>query len=331
MIHVFGTLAVSFVLALLALPASVWMNLLRSNADAITPSAFVLHLTLSLAIWLLLFFVFKKRERKVRVIKLSRGSVMLETLVIMPLFFLLSFGTAQLSINNVAGILANVAVYQAARAIWVWSPETSSQEKRAEFGEDFEIQKAKTAVAMVMIPVAPGDYFAGSLEGDETTIAEKARLAAAASHIPAGGVLTDFLGGQTLDGLVTVGSQGYAGLGSNPLDYLTFYNALGSGDFMLRTLNSFSLAYNSTKIEYDEETLEVTMTYEHFQGMPFVGRIFGEKTWTDGATLRPGYYTTFKRVYGFEKQASLPNAKLPQNRLLSIPSAPTTDDYQEGL
>lgn len=334
---VFHAIAIGIIATLLGLfllPASRWAAVfqvgLHADVTVISALNLAIHLITSAMIWIAIQRAIALLERPKISVKRATGSVMTETLVIMPLFLLLAFGMGQLALNNVAAILGNVAVYQAARTAWIWMPEEQVDQKRQGIEEGTAVEKARVAAAMVMLPAAPGDYFFGELEGENTAFAEKARLVAAASHVPGGGLITDAVG-DDINQIADFFSQGTAGAFSNPLDYLSFSTALDQSNFITRTLKKFSLAYNSTTIEIDEETHEVTMTYLHFQGMPYVGRVFGEKMYFDGPTFRPGYYAKIERTYGFLKQANLPNASTPDNELPFEPELPVSAEYYGGV
>jgi hypothetical protein len=277
-----------------------------------------LHVGLSACIWAFGFIVFlwgRERARETRdatrrTVKLARGSVMTETLVVLPVFFVLVFGMSQMVINNMTGILANVAVSEGARSAWVWQPEIGAG--RGNVTAANALDRSRLAVAMVMTAVAPGDAGADS-PILATTNAGLMRDALVASHA---GILASAAPAGTGLAAWTLGT----GLTMDPLVYTrgqqTVWRALDGGPFVTRTAKKFTHAYHSTNVTLNTANgrTGITMRYRHHIAMPLMGPMFGTfRAFPGGGSLRPGYYGDFNRTYGFRTQINTPNAQTPFN------------------
>ncbi len=263
-------------------------------------------------------------------LRVARGTILTEFLIILPVFLLLTFGMAQLAINNMAGMLANVAVYEAARAVWIWQPEVDSERVEAD-----PVDRARIAAAQVMTPVAPGNFtIIPTGLSDEFKASRKALIL---SQIP--------LGGSLPSGLSDLG----IGLGSINLQAATEKNfsmakALDKSTFLLRSVSKYTHAYLATDIEIiNGDDIGATLSYQHNQTMPLVGYIFGKKSsGVAGVSLnapgmRSGYYSTFKRSYALKAQALLPNKTMPNDDVFKEydgddkpADAKVTEQIQEG-
>jgi hypothetical protein len=275
-----------------------------------------LHLGLAACLWAMTFIVFqlikmRVSQRKLGVVKLARGSVMTETIVILPVWMLLVFGLLQLAVNNVGGILANVAVYEAARTAWVWKGEVG---KRAGVTDAIVTDRARIAAAMVMTPVATGDFTSDPRL--PTVAANKMRNALALAHVPLiGSVASQVLPGNAQDLIAGAGSFSFTGLATR--NNQSVWRALDGDPFIIRTLKKFTFAYHCTKVEVSESGGETVakLTYLHQISMPMMGPVFGSrKLFSADTGYRSGYYTTYKRSSGRASQSNNPaNAALPSN------------------
>lgn len=191
-------------------------------------------------------------RRVPRLIRRAYGTVVTETLIVMPVLLLLIFGLAQLSINNIAGILSHVASFQAARTVWVWEPESVSD---AELEE-----RVRVAVAAVMAPVASGNMPA----------AYQRDLGARA---------------QAMSSLMTERFKSLAGGGVGAAGASTRQSIVegldGNASHTARATRKFTQAYRSVgPVELTKgqggAAIGATMAYQHYQAMPLVGRIFGK-------------------------------------------------------
>lgn len=275
--------------------------------------AIALHFGIAACIWAIIVIIYQlimlriREGKAVKTVKLSRGSVITETLVVMPVFLLLVFGMAQMTVNSLGGILANVAAYEAARAAWVWMPEEQASRMGTASGTAQE--KCKIAVAFTMLPVAPGDAL--MMPTLDSNFADRARLLAIGANIPLSGVGSEFIGSEITDALALVLSAGEV----NPITGLSYAGSLDASSFVARTARKFTRAYLGSGCTINAQSHQVTMTYEHYNAMPVVARIFGEKKLLDGPGMTPGYYSTYTRTLGFTRQVAAPNQLLPSNSL----------------
>ena len=235
----------------------------------------------------------------------ARGTVLTEFLIILPVFLLLTFGMAQLAINNMAGMLANVAVYEAARAVWIWQPEVDTGRATAD-----PVDRARIAASQVMTPVAPGNFMV--IPTGLSAEFRASRNALMLSQIPFGGSIPS--------GLTDLG----AGAGSISLQSaekdLSMSKALDTSTFLSRSLTKYTHAYLATNVEViNGSEIGATLTYQHNQVMPLVGIIFGKKSGGlfgvnfDAPGMRSGYYATYQRSYAIKAQAWKPNITMPND------------------
>lgn len=308
-LHALAVVGVAFLLALLMIPMSTleWLTATHMTTPELmqrSAPAILLHLGLAACVWALLVILFKlaHRSRPLVVHSLSaRGSVMTETLIVLPVFLLLSMGLTQLAINNIAAILANVAVHQAARTAWLWQPEAGKKRVTKEISDNDVQDRARIAAALVMTPVAPGNFVSNPLGSQAFS---KARFAQAASQLPFAGAAGH--AGELLAGIgaidPTIATRGN----------LTLTRALDQSSFLQRSVQKFTHAYEATKIEVTQSDgrIGVKLTYKLHQTVPFVRNLLGS---FGHAGLRVGYFATYTREYSFKAQPYAPNASLPDS------------------
>lgn len=311
--HVVGVALIALAGAFLVLPFEILeavasVHLATPQVMDNSAAAILLHVGLSACMWALLVILYKlwQRPQPQHIHSLGqRGSVMTETLIVFPVFLLISMGLGQLAINNVAGILANVAVYEAARTAWLWAPEQDVERVTGTVNEDGVKDRARIAAALVMTPAAPGNFFSNSLAGTDEF--KKTRFAMAASQVPAGGAFGS-LGELAGDGLSLLEPMATR-------KNLSLSRALDESTFLKRGVLKFTHAYAVTDIEItqpDGNRVAAELTYQQHQVMPFVRRLFG-KFKTSDVGMRLGYYVEFKREYSFRAQNYPPNVELPDN------------------
>ncbi|AWV90210.1 TadE family protein [Bradymonas sediminis] len=254
------------------------------------------------ALAVILFEVVSSRRAPVhKVLGMPRGSVMTETLVILPIFFLLTFGIAQLAVNNIAGLLVNAAVFQSGRTAWLWSSEADEGRRGVTSAMVKDLAHAQAAV--VLAPVAPGEFIQGVSIQNERFI--ELRGVMMGSQLPAFSTDTGSAGKTAATGFL---------MGTNmtnlPEMDSSFSNALDTSSWPARTTRKLTFAFHASEVVVLEENSEVgvRLTYHHFQAFPMVGRIFGELK-TDVGT-RPGYYKTLERKFTMPAQIN-PNKKTP--------------------
>ncbi len=260
-------------------------------------------LALGALMWGSVMLMWRARPaRRPRVVTLSRGTAITETLIIMPLFLGMTFGMAQLSINMMGGMLANIGAYQAARAYWVWEGEVNKNRTGSRnVGESDVLERARIAAALVMTPVAPADYAnlnAINLDSEAATNMRKA------VSWPFGNI-------SALEGRFTTETS--------------FYRSFDSTGFQGRSLIKFSIAFASTQVERTNDG--VKMTYEQIQTFPLIGPIFG----TFGIRgARPGYYNTITRTVALDSQRFAANARLPNNEVDADAPSENAGSISEG-
>ncbi len=256
-----------------------------------------LHVGLAACLWALVVIgheLVTSREGSPRkTLRLEGGSVMTETLVILPIFFMLTFGIAQLAINNMAGLLANAAVFQAGRAAWLWSGEADVARNGVSTGKVEEM--ARIQAAAVLTPIAPAEFIQnpaglsdeaqqmrGVLLGGQMPAFSQDAGGPAKSAAPA------FLAG---DNMTNVSNKDSA-----------FFRSFDTSGWRQRTVRKFTFAYHSTEITVINGADEagVNLRYHHHQAMPYIGKLFGD--WRADVGGRPGHYATIEREFTMPKQ-----------------------------
>lgn len=315
--HGVGVLAVALAMGLWALPGQTVLALFgyaRLAPDAVVGSmgwGLALHLGLAACVWAMGVIAWRlwrlRRVNKPTVIRSSAGVVLTEFLVILPVYVLLMFGLAQLALNNVAGILARVAEYEAGRAAWIWHPEQEAS--RAGVDEARMTDKIRITVALVMAPVAAADFNSGSSAamgvavGDDLSQDARQVRAMMASRFPG-------LSG-TIDAALPIdwGSQ-----------ELSLSKGLDHSDFSARAVRKFTHAYYATDpeqidVQVTDGKITTTFVYQHFQAMPAVGHIFGDYQGglfgTGGVGGRQGYYQKIEGAYALPIQKYKVNTAHP--------------------
>lgn len=243
-------------------------------------------------IWGLLFgtyrlFMRRHAQRPLRHVRLSRGTIMTETAIILPVYFMLTFGLGQMSLNFIAGSLANVAGYMASRSYWVWEGEVNKNRAGTNVTDAMAMDRAKIAGALVMAAVAPGDM-GGASFGGLTTSAEKARAMTGPGGVDSGEIAAAL-------SLVS----GNFGLGET-----SYVRSFDVSSVLIRGALKFTHAYKASTVT--KENGGIKYTYKMLQSMPVVGRFFGQR---DGLY----YYLTINRDYKFTQQLYKANATNPNS------------------
>lgn len=240
--------------------------------------------------WAMSYIVFLLARARVTVMKTvtlrpSRGTIMTETLVVLPIFFLLTFGLAQMGTNSIAGLLATLGTFEAGRTLSVWGPEIGNN--RAPGGSvstELAREKARLAAAAVIAPATP-------------------ELASGLANCNQGESLP-----QMRDGLVA------AGLSPEALPQPSIRNmpqAFGITPFAVRGPTKLTLAYCATEVTWTPITNDpgytardeftTTVRYHHPAVFPLVGRIFaadpGAGPWlTPNVTTMTRQYTMWSQL-----------------------------------
>ena len=329
--HITGTLLVAVIATLLIMPAQhahgvVSMHQAIPGLMDMSTLAIAMHTALSACVWAFGVIVYKlvqlriaeRKADKTKVIKLSKGTIITETMVVMPVFLMLSMGMIQLAISNMAGILANVAIYEAARAGWVWMPEAEAGRMGADAGT--AEQKCRIAVAYVMMPVAPGDFgdISFSLDPlDDDDFAKDARFLALGANVPLSGALSGLVDEDAVDILTALAATNWTPATRGNLNVARALD--GNSAFWLRSVEKFTHAYQAAGCEIDANSHQVGMSYDLHVAMPWVRNIFGNELKTVGN--RTGYFSTYERTMGFQKQVNAVNTADPNNEA-DAPSDP---------
>lgn len=278
------------------------------------------QLGVSACIWALMVIGFlyvreSLRREPNQVVARARGSVMVETLIALPVMLLLIFGLTQLTLNSTTGLLTSLASFQAGRTVWLWHPETHRDHGRnGGVTSDNIEERARIAAASVLAPVAPANY---SHDCNGTSDMFDAKLEAFVASSGAAGFVGDFVS------QAFPGAPNFTGMGAQAIKFYAEMQRKGSGGnlSMARAFDSHALsvrgplkfyyAYCSTGVTYTQSGnyLKATVVFRHKQVVPLVGRIFGEQTrsWR-GAE----YHSTVQRSFQMPAQRH-PNPLVPES------------------
>ncbi|MEZ4461235.1 MAG: pilus assembly protein [bacterium] len=312
--HVVAVLTIFLGVLLMSANAETAYLFERSLADAQLKDYVVKDLStlfgLSVAVWGLLVFAFRratfhvKASRRVALVR-ARGTVMTETLIIFPVFLLLTFGLGQMAVNSMAGLLTTLATYEAARTVAVWGPEVNNN--RTGTGAVSVAQRndrARVAAAGVLAPVAP-------------TLASG--LACQRNSKPLNDMLKSMVG------------AGVAPTATPRAQNFSFSEALDDQSYSARGWLKLNIAYCSTQVAVQgniitdptsRDRAEFTTTVSYFQKtqFPLVGLVFrtqvGGGPWT-------GSVSKMERSYTLTQQIS-PNPELPERGVISNLFSPSS-------
>lgn len=250
---------------------------------------------LAACFWAMLYIAFayfregRKARKKMAIVKVT-GTVLTETLIVFPVFLLLTFGLAQMAVNSMAGLLSTLGVYEAARTIAVWGPEQGHNRTGSGAVTNAHIRdRARIAAAAVIAPVATPLARSANFCDRSDTFNRTIRGMAAAGLMP-----------------TVVGTAEVASLSQ----------ALGTENYMRRGPAQFASAYCGTNVTFtggiitqmassDRTTFTTRLTYDHKIQFPFMGRVFGQMSAT-------GYTTRITRAYSMTQHLS-PNPILPKS------------------
>jgi hypothetical protein len=247
---------------------------------------------LAVCTWALLFVAYthvrdRIRRQKTMVVVKTRGSVMTESLIVLPVFLLLTFGLGQMGVNSMAGLLTTLGTFQAARTLAVWGPEVGSNRSGTTVSRTNAEDRARIAAAAVIAPVAP--MSAGNILCTKTNAFRK------------------LVGGMVAAGLAPVEA---------PQRYNTFSDALDTSTFAQRGPAKLAGAYCSVGVTYSGDmrtnpgatevgSFTTKVAYKHKMVFPLVGLAFG------GTPTPGGWLTTIERTYSLTHHLT-PNPILPK-------------------
>lgn len=292
--HLMGVMALAAVMWLVVAGSSrlqmVW-DAREYGADSLAP-ALLLHVGIAALIWagLCLFVSWGRRLKDqpppVRLSAAGRGgSVYIETLVVLPVAMLLFFGMVQLAIVNMAGVLTNLATFQASRTAWLWEAEGD----RSNLTQRELEERVRVQAAAVLTPVVPGTFYQTSRDLPPfATGARDMRGALVGSQSTnAGGDLAS-RGRQRADSIAILGDAYNAGLATG----------VDIDNFTERTVRKFTMAYHAVdvQVDSDDDRVGIRLVYDHQCVFPIVCGIFGEPRQLSGMDFG-GYYTRFERQW----------------------------------
>jgi hypothetical protein len=218
-------------------------------------------------------------QRQVRVLRVARGQVMLETLIVLTPFLLLTGGLSQLVVNNIASMLSHLSAFEAGRTYWVWAQESERTNLPIAVSSSVACERARLAAAVSLAPVAGGPD--GSSANDPQVNAMAGIMSAHFSDL-------------------ATAPRG-SSMGSSPEameDAKSFVDAFDTSPFAKRAGQKLRAAYANTEVSCPPPTgnkVRVEVTYHHFLAFPWFNYIFDSGT-------KAGY-TTFVRSYELTLQA----------------------------
>lgn len=129
------------------------------RADVLGPA--VLVFGLAGCAWALMFIMYRlarghfKRPKHVA-LKKAKGTIIAETLIVLPTFFMLTFGLAQMALTSIAGLLTTLASYEVTRGLAVWSVEEGQNRSPGGTVTAAHIRnKMRLQAAAVIAPATP--------------------------------------------------------------------------------------------------------------------------------------------------------------------------------
>lgn len=225
-------------------------------------------------------------KRAERVLRAARGTVITETLIVMLPFMLLMSGLAQMTMNNMAGILTNYAAYQAGRAVWVNEPHPDSSGKSQE--------RARLAAAMSVAPVATGSMIM-AYNGPAALSSARATMFTTFSPLAGFGGFGALAGGSANKMPATAVTL------ANVNTVKSFDSALDNDSFGVRAARKLTFAHACMEVTViNGGEVGATVKYSHYQAFPWFGWITGSFGAKGG---RPGYYSLITRTYTLPAQA----------------------------
>lgn len=298
--HSMGVLFISAILLIPFVSRDIWSLYWEatSHTSFLSSTIFdvLLHIGLSACLWTLGYILFRlwtlQKRSALQTFRATRGAVLVETLIVLVPFLLLTSGIAQLTILNITGVLAHLASYQATRTAWVWQPEADKGRKGVNNAQ--VDRRARVAAAAVMAPVAPSDYFvAGSglsnelidLRGTMTGAFSPDFSNASGSH------------GKHLANAMLIGGK------SSDSKNLTYTQAFDHSSFPARAARKLTFAYAATDVKVQRgNTITTTLTYRQNIVFPWFSYIWGTPGTVAGRT---GYYVTLTRSFSMPAQVRL--------------------------
>lgn len=311
--HTFATFVLGAALALLGMNVTqmqmVWYSATQQGMP-VDYAAVALHFGLAGCVWALFVIGFKlvqlrrsEKKQKKRILLSSRGTVLTETLIVIVPFLLLTSGIAQLTQVLVTGILCDLAVFQAARAVFVWAPETTQPRFESAHGSTIIRDRARTIASMTVAPTAPADYTVGRIpaEGSSDYFRRQRNVMVGAFRLGTPG--SNWLWSASNP---AAGAWGLDALQSHGED-VTFARAFDSVNFGFRAARKMTQAEWGMWHEFqticpqncdtsDGDRAGVHFTYWYNIVLPWFGYIWGDY---EVVGMRGGYYSKIERRHTF--------------------------------
>lgn len=308
-LHASAVALLSTVSALAAVGPDALLRYLEACRAGFSPDLvnIGIHVGVTALAWAVVVIVFlhvRGRRRKLAsddVIRTARGAIMVETLIALVPLLLLTAGIAQLTMINVANLLADLAAYKGARTAWIWEPETRIG-RNSVTTSDVEF-RARTAAAFALAPTAGSDHFVGrNFPRGSGPPFRRIRTAIAASFRPGSRGNT---GAQ--EWRQSSSNWRYFQLKANqalPRE-TSFGHAFDSVDFHLRAARKCTMAWMNLrpfKVVRKGGKVGVHFTYKYNLIVPWFAYIFGSVK-TSG--MRKAYYVELEREFMFPEPPKL--------------------------
>jgi hypothetical protein len=278
LLHLLGVCVVFCVVGWWLIPEEAHSAISQAYAQGVfaeQPHEILLHAGISLCGWALLFigwelFVSGNEARSPRLVK-ARGTVIVETIIVFPVFLIVLLGLVQLALLNTAGFMTTLGAFKAGRTVAIWYPEALQGRN----GVDLALveEKARLAAASSIAPVAPADYIV--VEG----------------QCPASGSLSAKL--------QALGDFGHGDSPASSFEHgveenLSLATAFDQSDFSTRGQTKLLFAHCAVDVDFAVGGQEVLtqIQYQHQIAMPVVTLLFGQPSTVGG---REGYYAIIER------------------------------------
>ncbi len=291
-----------------SVPDAVMVSAIRHEFDLVANNQpqLLFHLTMSALVWTLIVFAYKltTRQRGARVVRAARarrGSVMVETLIAVPVFLTLLFGLVQMTLNNTAAIMTSLAAFEAGRSAAIWQAEAAAPSSRikgaGKTSSDDVTERARMAASTVLASVASASFS----DGCSTSSAFSSKMTGMTSASNLAGIAVP-----------TGGLMGSLGTVRALSSEKTLATAFDDNRFEFRGALKMITAYCNTTATVTNEgpRVRTVVEYDHKLTVPMMGRVFMSKM----KTLQ--YYSTIRRT--FVTAAVMPPNPAPPQSLLSL-------------
>lgn len=289
-LHLLGSATVFAASAWLLLPAASRQALQTAYHQGFfgdIPDELLLHIGLSICLWSLLWIIWKilstaPETTKPRLVR-AKGAVILETLLVLPVFLLLTLGLLQLTLLNTAGLLTTLGAFKAGRAVAVWHPEALTGRNGVD--DSLVEEKAHLAAAAAIAPSAPSDFeYTDCSELNNDTFEARIDALEEQGH--------------------TTSNYSIAKSGDDRAD-LTLSSGFDTSGFDIRGQRKLSFAYCATTldIQTDDGEVHVVIEYQQQMAMPIAEVVFGDRQTVAG---RSAFYSTITREHRTTHQLQPP-------------------------